>query len=177
MFKKYYPCAYEENVFTIDYDTLGKMGYKGLIFDIDNTLVPHGEPSTAEVDALFKKLHEMGFKTLLLSDNSEERISSFNRNIGALYVAEAGKPDKSAYLKAAKLINMPRRKLICIGDQVFKDVLGANNSGIACILVKYIGYYKKEKKGIRRRLEKIILWFYKRNRKATHSISEMAGRR
>ena len=66
MFKKLYPYEYVESVFTIDYNKLYNNGYRGLIFDIDNTLVPHGEDSTPQIDELFKKIQKMGFKTFLL---------------------------------------------------------------------------------------------------------------
>ena len=56
MLKKLYPYEYVESVFTINYKKLYKMGYRGIIFDIDNTLVPHGADSTKEIDELFKKI-------------------------------------------------------------------------------------------------------------------------
>ena len=81
-----FPGSYVEDVFSINYDNLYSKGYRGLIFDIDNTLVPHGADSTAQVDELFNKLHAMGFKTLLLSNNNKERIERFTQNIDTLYI-------------------------------------------------------------------------------------------
>jgi len=46
MFRLFYPYEYVESVFTIDYNKLYSLGYRGIIFDIDNTLVHHGEDST-----------------------------------------------------------------------------------------------------------------------------------
>ncbi len=60
------PCS---GVFAIDYEKLSALGYKGILFDIDNTLVHHGDDSTPEVHALFRHIHSLGLKTLLLSDN------------------------------------------------------------------------------------------------------------
>ena len=77
MFKRFYPYAYVDSVFAINYQKLYNMGYRGLIFDIDNTLVHHGDDSTPEIDDLFFRIQKMGFKTLLLSNNTEERIESF----------------------------------------------------------------------------------------------------
>ena len=71
MFKIFYPYEYVKNVFSIDYDKLYSKGYRGLIFDIDNTLVHHGDDSTDEVDELFKYIQQIGFKTIILSNNSE----------------------------------------------------------------------------------------------------------
>ena len=43
MLSKLYPYEYVDSVFSIDFDELYKNGYRGLIFDIDNTLVHHIE--------------------------------------------------------------------------------------------------------------------------------------
>lgn len=157
---KYFPYEYVEDVQSIDYQALYTKGCRALIFDIDNTLVPHGADSTPEVDKLFVKIHEMGFKTLLLSNNSEERILRFKQNIDTLYIHDADKPEAKNFLKALEMLDVSKGEAIVIGDTTFTDIVGANNAGLASILVKYIGYYKKEKKGIRRNLEKVILWLY-----------------
>ena len=57
MLRDYYPYEYVESVFAIDYNKLYGLGFRGIIFDIDNTLVPHGDNSTPEVDALFEEIH------------------------------------------------------------------------------------------------------------------------
>ena len=54
MFSLLFPYEYVDSVFSIDYKKLLQKGYKGIIFDIDMTLVPHGADSTAEIDALFR---------------------------------------------------------------------------------------------------------------------------
>ena len=87
-----YPFEYVESVFTIDFEKLAALGYKGLIFDIDNTLVPHGGDSDEKIEALFARLHELGFQTLLLSNNNEKRVERFLRNIDSLYIANAMTP-------------------------------------------------------------------------------------
>ena len=94
MLERWYPTAHVPSVFAIDYEKLAALGYKGILFDIDNTLVHHGDDSTPEVDALFRHIHSLGLKTLLLSDNSAVRIERFNRNIRTLFIAEAGKPEQ-----------------------------------------------------------------------------------
>ena len=124
-------------MFAIDYAKLQALGYKGILFDIDNTLVHHGADATPKVEALFRELDAMGMKTLLLSDNSAERIQRFNKHIGAPYIAEAGKPDPAAYRRGAKMLGLPVEQVVCIGDQVFRDIRGANRCGMASILVDF----------------------------------------
>ena len=67
MLKKFYPYEYVDSVFVIDYEKIFRKGFRAVIFDIDMTLVPHGEDSTPEIDALFKNIHATGLKTLLLN--------------------------------------------------------------------------------------------------------------
>lgn len=164
MLKRYYPGGYADSVFDIDFEQLYAQGYRGILFDVDNTLVHHGDNSNAQVDALFEKLHTMGFATLLLSNNSANRLERFKKNIDTPYLAEAGKPQPESYYKALEMLKLPPEQVICIGDQIFTDILGANRSGIYSILVHYIQVDPNAPIGIRRRLENIILWFWKRRK-------------
>lgn len=158
---RYWPDAYAESVWTIDYGKLYRMGYRGLIFDIDNTIVPHGEPSTPEADALMAEIRAIGFRVLMLSNNSIARVTSFVENMDVLYICNADKPDPAAFEKAVEMLGTDKAQTLCIGDQVFTDILGANMAGIRSILVKFIGYYTEKHIGKRRQLEKVILRLYR----------------
>ena len=165
MFKKFYPYAYVNSVFDIDYEKLYALGYRGIVFDIDNTLVHHGDASTPEVDALFQKIHKIGLKTLLLSNNSKERIEGFIENIDTLYIEMANKPDTAGYYKAQKMLGLKKQEMLFVGDQLFTDILGANRCGFASIPVKFIRIDETAPIGKRRHVENIILKFYQRSKK------------
>ena len=173
MLRMLYPFEYVESVFSIDYNFLYQKGYRGLIFDIDNTLVPHGKDATVEIEELFKEIQMNGFKTILLSNNNEERVKRFLKNIDSLYICDAEKPKTDNYLKAVQMLKMEKSKVLYIGDQIFTDIYGANKSGIDNILVKYIGYYNNEKKGIKRNIEKIILKMYNSNKSYKNRIGNV----
>lgn len=160
MFHKFYPYDYVDSVFVLDYWKIFRKGFRGLIFDIDMTLVPHGEDSTPEVDALFKDIHAQGLKTLLLTNNDAARVKRFIKNIDTPYICDAEKPRPENYLKAVELLGIKKNEAIFIGDQIFTDILGANKAGMASILVKYVTAHEETNIGIRRRLEKIILKLY-----------------
>ena len=136
MLERWYPWGWAPNVFAIDYAKLQALGYKGILFDIDNTLVHHGADATPKVEALFRELDAMGMKTLLLSDNSAERIQRFNKHIGAPYIAEAGKPDPAAYRRGAKMLGLPVDQVVCIGD--FIRLPQETHYGKKRVLEKYI---------------------------------------
>ena len=166
MLSDYFPSAYLDDALTIPYERLLAKGYRALIFDIDNTLVPHGADSTPAVDDLFARLHAMGFKTLLLSNNSASRIQRFNQNIGTLFIEEAGKPQPQCFLRAVDMLGVDKNQVLVVGDTVFTDILGANRAGLRSILVKYIGHERLEWKGFHRYMEVLILLCYRLCRKA-----------
>ena len=173
MFGLLFPFEYVDSVFSIDYKKLLLKGYKGIIFDVDMTLVPHGADSTKEIDELFETIHRMGLKTILLTNNSEERVKRFIKNIDTLYLCDAQKPDPEWYLKAVEMLEIQKNETVFIGDQIFVDIYGANKCGIANILVKYLTAEVETKIGIRRNLEKIILALYKITKIYQHRLGDI----
>lgn len=173
MFKMLYPYEYVKSVFDIDYDKLYALGYRGVIFDIDNTLVHHGEDSTPEVDELFRQIQRSGLKTLLLSNNSAERIERFLRNIDSLYIPDADKPRADNYYNAIGMLGLKRNEVVFVGDQLFTDIYGANKCGIANILVEFLRHKSETKIGKKRTVEKYILKFYKLNKSYQHRMGDI----
>ncbi|MDE7295533.1 MAG: HAD-IIIA family hydrolase [Oscillospiraceae bacterium] len=165
MLKRFFPSYYAESVFAVDYDELYKKGCRGIIFDIDNTLVHHGDDSNEQVDELFRRIGRMGFKTVLLTDNDEERVVRFVKNIDSPYICDAGKPDPESFLKALDIMQLTKDKAVVIGDQIFTDILGANKAGIASILVNFVRLPEEKHIGKRRYLEKLILSFDRRKKR------------
>ena len=135
MFRRFYPRAWVENAYDIDYEALYQKGIRGLIFDIDNTLVPHDAPPDSRSAALMKGLLERGFQVMTVSNNHEPRVRSLAEKLGIGYICDAGKPSPRGYLAACKRMNTAPEQTACIGDQLFTDVLGANRAGIYSILV------------------------------------------
>lgn len=165
MFQKFYPDIYVNSTYEIDFDSLYRDGYRGLIFDIDNTLVTHGAPADARAEALFDHLKELGFSCCLLSNNKEPRVKMFNDAVHVNYIYNAHKPSPENYRKAMELMGTDETSTVFIGDQIFTDIFGARRAGIPSIMGKYI-YWKEEIQIIfKRRLETIVLLCYRRYRK------------
>ena len=94
MLEPFYPREYVDSTYEIDFESWYQKGYRGIIFDVDNTLVPHGAPADDRAKALFERLHVLGFQSILLSNNKEPRVKSFcEAVIGADYIYKAGKPN------------------------------------------------------------------------------------
>lgn len=160
MFEMFFPDKYVASTYIIDFERLYKEGYRGLIFDIDNTLVPHGAPADDRAVALFARLKAIGFRCCLISNNQEPRVKMFNRDIGVDYVYDAHKPSTKNYLKAMEIMGTDRSNSLFIGDQLFTDVWGAKRAGIGNILVKPIHPKEEIQIVLKRYLERIVLHFY-----------------
>ena len=161
----FYPDEYLDSTYEIDFDLLYKKGYRGVIFDIDNTLVPHGAPADARAEALFSHLKSIGFSCCLLSNNQRPRVELFNKNIGVNFIEDAHKPSVKSYQKAMKIMGTDTENTLFVGDQLFTDVFGARRTGIHSILVKPIHPKEEIQIVLKRYLEKIVLHFYKKKQK------------
>ena len=74
--KQLYPDEVTASIYDLDWEMLSEK-YEGVIFDIDNTLVPHGASADEKASELFGRLHNLGMKTLLVSNNKKARVSAF----------------------------------------------------------------------------------------------------
>lgn len=165
MLERFYPGEYVDSTYSIDFDRFYREGYRGIIFDIDNTLVPHGAPADERACKLFRHLKELGFSCMLLSNNKESRVKMFNDAVGVSYIHKAGKPKPAGYRRAMEAMGTDAGNTLFVGDQIFTDVYGANLAGIRTILVKPIHPKEEIQIVLKRYLEKIVLHFYLRRQK------------
>lgn len=154
----FYPSIIAESIYDIDINELYNNGIRGLIFDIDNTLVGHG---VLDVDDKLlnwiKDLKNMGFNICIVSNNKEYRVTKFNEKINVLTIYKASKPRKRAFLKASEMMNIDINKIAVVGDQIFTDILGGNRLGMYTIMVKPVGKEEPWFIKTKRILEKIVL--------------------
>lgn len=162
MFKKFYPTKWVHSIFEIDFHKLYEKGYRGIISDIDNTLVEHDADASDEAIKLIKDLRKMGFQICLMSNNNEERVTRFNKITKVYMIFDAKKPSRKGYIKGMKLMNTTPKNTIFIGDQIFTDIYGANRTGIKSYLVDPISPKEEVQIVLKRYLEKIVLHFYKK---------------
>ncbi len=155
-----FPTYYYASAYDIPYKKLYDEGKRGVLFDVDNTLVEHGAPADDRSVKLIKQLKEIGFKVCFISNNKEPRVKSFNEPMGATYIFKAGKPGKAGYLKACESMGIKTDEAVFAGDQIFTDVWGANRAGIESFLVKRIAFHEEIQIHLKRIIEfPIILLF------------------
>ncbi len=170
--ERFYPDHEAGSAYDIDYEALRGQGFKGIIFDIDNTLVPHGAPADERAKALFGRLKGLGFASALLSNNKEPRVRSFAEDAGAgCYIYKAGKPGRAGYERAMEKMKTEPETTLFVGDQLFTDVWGAKRAGLLTWLVKPIHPKEEIQIVLKRYLEKIVLYFYHRQKERRESCN------
>ena len=165
MFECFFPDAYMDSTYVIDFEKLYKEGIRGVIFDIDNTLVPHGAPADERAIRLFARLRSIGLDYCLISNNQLPRVKPFADAVQAKFVEDAHKPSRKNYLKAMKLMHVDLDSCIFVGDQIFTDVYGAKRCGMRTILVKPLHPKEEIQIVLKRYLEKILLYFYQKEKR------------
>lgn len=162
MFKCFYPDEYLESTYVIDFKKLAEQGCKGVLFDIDNTLVPHDAPADGRALRLFAHLREIGMDYCVISNNQLPRVKAFADSIKGKYIENAHKPSVKNYKKAMEMMGCTTENAVFVGDQLFTDIWGAKRAGMRTILVKPIHPKEEIQIVLKRYLEKIVLYFYSR---------------
>ena len=139
MLNRFYPDEYIKSIDRIDFERYYRQGIRGIISDIDNTLVPHGFPADEHIIKVFEKIHALGIDTCLISNNQKPRVKPFAEAVQSKYIYDAHKPGRKSYLKAMELMGTDKKSTLFLGDQIFTDIWGANRQGyIPLCLKRYI---------------------------------------
>jgi HAD superfamily phosphatase (TIGR01668 family) len=74
MLKELRPKRFIHSIFKIDFEKLYKEGFRGIIFDLDNTIVPWNESNIDTKTLNFlENLKEIGYKIIIISNNLSHR--------------------------------------------------------------------------------------------------------
>lgn len=127
MLRKLCPKVQAQSVLELDLDELREAGIRGVIFDLDNTLVEwKRDQLNPEVIALIQRFKNEGFALCILSNALEHRVEAVARILDIPYVSRAVKPRKSPFKKALEIMGTSPENTAVVGDQLFTDILGGN---------------------------------------------------
>lgn len=162
MNKLFYPKKIVDSIYNIDLNELYRKNIRGLIIDVDNTLVGHGvlEANQNVIDWI-ENAKKVGMKICIASNNSQQRIVKFNEHLKLPAIHKASKPRRKSFIKASEIMELKIEEIAVIGDQIFTDIIGGNRMGMYTIMVKPVDknepYYIK----LKRVIEKFLLINYK----------------
>ncbi|NLJ24032.1 MAG: YqeG family HAD IIIA-type phosphatase [Firmicutes bacterium] len=158
MIKHFCPNECLPSLLEVDLDKLKAKGYKGLILDIDNTLLPWaGDEPSHTVLAWVEKAKAGGFQLCLTSNALKERVARVSRTLDIPAIAGAIKPRKKPFRQALQLLGTTPSETVVIGDQLFTDILGGNRMQLYTILIDPVASEELVATKVIRRLERRII--------------------
>lgn len=162
MVERFFPDKIIDSVQNLDLDELAGKKIKGIILDIDNTLVRSYTPEPDEgAIKWIQLLKDRGFMVSLVSNNTKGRVRKFNEKLKVYAVHEAVKPRRAGFLKAAELMGIKPYEIAVIGDQLFTDIYGGNRLNMYTILVSPISIHEFPFVKFKRLFEKAVMRKYR----------------
>lgn len=164
LLKNFLPNQHVKSIFEITPEALKVQGIKGIITDLDNTLVEWDRPlATPKLMGWFAEMKKNNIAVTIVSNNNENRVKAFSDPLNIPYIFEARKPMRRAFFRAINQMGLQKQETVVIGDQLLTDVLGGNRGGFHTILVvpvaKTDGVITKFNRLVERR---ILNWFRKK---------------
>lgn len=128
-----------DTVLTLTPDILIKYGIKGLILDVDDTIVPikTTEPDSALVEWI-NSIRQIADIWLVSNNLSVNRIGAIANSLNLPYLLGAGKPSRRKLLQALTAMQLEPKQVAMVGDRLFTDVLAGNRLNMFSILVEPI---------------------------------------
>ncbi|MBW4466722.1 MAG: YqeG family HAD IIIA-type phosphatase [Pegethrix bostrychoides GSE-TBD4-15B] len=118
-------------------EMLRQQNLKGLVLDVDETLVPISMAETSpELHQWLQRL-DRSMQVWLVSNNiSQARISRIAKTLERPYILGARKPSRRKLRQAVEAMGLPVEQVAMVGDRLFTDVLAGNRLGMYTILVE-----------------------------------------
>jgi len=136
----WYPKLYLNSVKEISIELLKKHDLKGLILDVDNTLIDYEKNMPKGIKEWIEKLKQANISLCIVSNtNHKEKVETVAKNLNIPYIYFAKKPSKGGFKKAKAILKLENEQIGVVGDQIMTDVIGANRMKMFSILVKPIG--------------------------------------
>lgn len=130
------PRQHLHSIYELNTEGLHSRGIRGIIFDMDNTLVPWNDRAVyPRLSSWLEQLKSWGFELCIVSNNSRERGGQLACELGIPAIWYAVKPRRRAFRKALQIMELNAAETAVVGDQIFTDVLGGNRLGLYTILV------------------------------------------
>lgn len=121
-------------------ELLKRYNLKGLILDVDETLVPWNETDISPQLLTWIEQIRPHVAIWLVSNNfSYRRIQRIANYLGVPFLHGAAKPSRRKLLQAVKAMNLPLDQVAMVGDRLFTDILAGNRLGLFTILVEPMG--------------------------------------
>ncbi len=118
-------------------ELLARHQIKGLVLDVDDTIVPIGSRLVEPELALWiEQVRQIGPLCLVTNNPSQVRISAIADSLSLPYFLSARKPSRRKLRQAVADMQLDPAQVAMVGDRVFTDVLAGNRLGMFTILIE-----------------------------------------
>lgn len=160
-----YPKLYLNSVTEISMEILEKHHLKGLILDVDNTLIDIDKNMPEGIPRWIENLKKQGISLCIVSNtNHKEKVEAVAKKLEIPYIYFAKKPLKGGLKKAKAILKLENEQIGVVGDQIMTDIIGANRSKMFPILVKPIDEKDIWITKIKRPIEQRIIEKYQKHK-------------
>jgi HAD superfamily phosphatase (TIGR01668 family) len=148
-----------ETVGEIDLEQLYAQGFRGIVTDLDNTLVRQKTPDATEAcKAFIAQARAIGYRIVILSNNGPRRVGHFAKPLDLPFICRARKPRPGAFRAALQLLGVEPSQALMLGDQTMTDILGGNRAGLHTVLVRPVARHEEGlPTKINRVMERIVI--------------------
>ena len=170
----FYPNIYLNNVKEITIELLNKNNIKGILLDVDNTLIDFNLKILEGSKEWCKNLKNEGIKLCILSNtNKIEKVKKVAKELDIPYINFAKKPFKNGFKKAINLLELNTNNIAVAGDQIMTDIFGGNRMGMFTILTKPLDKKDILITKVKRPLENFIIKKYLKKVKKEQEIKDV----
>jgi len=162
MDKTWRPHGNFADILDVPFEDLHAAGYRLIMLDIDNTLVPHGsDQPDARACGSVARIAAAGLSCIVVSNAGSSRSRRFSDRLGVECLAYAGKPSPRGVLEACRRKQVDPSRAALIGDQLFTDMAAARRAGSAAIRVSPISPHEPPHVRLKRLFERLLARRYR----------------
>lgn len=162
-----YPKQHFRNVTEINMNFLEENNLRGIILDMDNTLIDFNRNLLDGVEQWCQEFKKNNIKLYIVSNsNKKDKLEQVSKILGIPYVSFSMKPFKKGFKKAMEAMKLKNENIAVVGDQIFTDILGANRCKMFSILVDPIAEKDIILTRIKRPIERYIIKQYSEHKGA-----------
>ncbi len=175
-FSHFKPTWMVESIYNITPAELVKYNFKGVMADLDNTLVAWNNPRHDDITIQWvEQIKGFGIPVVIVSNNHSDRIRPLADALDVSFVSSAFKPLSRGFKEGQKHLDLPKNQILMVGDQLLTDIFGGNCYGLDTVLVKPIVPTDAGATRFNRKFESLILKALLKNNqdmKWRHSLDE-----
>ena len=146
-----------KNIYDVKPEYMKEKNIKGMLVDMDNTLLPwHESKPSADAIAWLKSMEKAGIKICIITNSGIARTGTVMKDTGYDFIHSAFKPLPFSFIRGRKKLGVSKKELCIVGDQMMTDALGAKIYGCSWIVVDPISPKEQKATSINRFFERLF---------------------